>query len=245
MSTTSKSPRRVLLAAYEIGQRSLPQYSHRFSPKKFTLPQLFACLVLRSFLKTDYRGVVEFLNDCPDLRLTIELKNVPHFTTLQKACKRLISLPRVEEMLANTLRVHSPRRRRVKLAAIDSTGFEAHHCSRYFVKRRSRVENIWQTTTYKRFPKLGLICDTRTHMILAVYPARGPTPDVAQLKAPVEKALRIAAIETLTADAGYDSESNHQYCRDTLGVRTLIPPLHGRPTSRSTDNAGRSKRQSA
>ena len=187
MSTTSKSPRKVLLAAYEAGQRSLPRYSHRFSPKTFTLPQLFACLVLKSFLKSDYRGVVEFLADCPELRSTIELKKVPHFTTLQKACQRLIQLPRVEGLLASTLRLHSPRRRRVKLAAIDSTGFESHHCSRYFVKRRSRVEKLWQTTTYTRFPKLGIICDVRTHMILAIHLARGPTPDVAQLKGPVEK----------------------------------------------------------
>ena len=85
MSTTSKSPRKVLLAAYKVGQRSLPQFSHRFSPKTFTLSQLFACLVLKSFLKSDYRGVVEFLADCPELCRTIELKKVPHFTTLQKA----------------------------------------------------------------------------------------------------------------------------------------------------------------
>ena len=232
MSTTSKSPRKVLLAAYKVGQRSLPQFSHRFSPKTFTLSQLFACLVLKSFLKSDYRGVVEFLADCPELRRTIELKKVPHFTTLQKACKRLIALPTVEGLLAGTLRLHAPRRRRVRLAAIDSTGFQSHHCSSYFVKRRSRVENLWQTTTYTRFPKLGILCDARTHMILAIHLARGPTPDVAQLKGPVEKARRVAVIDTLLADAGYDSESNHQYCREGLGIRTLIPPLHGRPTTK-------------
>ena len=97
----------MLLAAYEIGQESLPQYSHRFSPKKFTLPQLLACLVLKAFLKVDYRGVVEFLNDCPELRKTIELEDVPHFTTLQKACKRLIRLPMVEKLLSASLRVRA------------------------------------------------------------------------------------------------------------------------------------------
>jgi hypothetical protein len=47
--------------------RVLPAFSHRFSPQKFTQSQLFACLVLREVLKTDYRGLTDFLRDCPDL----------------------------------------------------------------------------------------------------------------------------------------------------------------------------------
>ena len=90
MSTTSKSPRRVLMTAHAMAQRALPAYSHRFSPKKFTQHQLFACLVLKEFLKTDYRGLVEFLADCDSLRAAIELEHVPHFTTVQKAADRLL-----------------------------------------------------------------------------------------------------------------------------------------------------------
>ena len=89
MSTTSKSPRRLLKTAYALAQGALPAYSHRFSPKKFTQHQLFACLVRKEFLKTDYRGLVEFLADCDSLRAVIELEHVPHFTTVQKAADRL------------------------------------------------------------------------------------------------------------------------------------------------------------
>ncbi len=60
-----------------------PAYSHRFSPKKFTQHQLFACLVLKEFLKTDYRGLADILADCDSLRAAIELEHVPHFTTVQ------------------------------------------------------------------------------------------------------------------------------------------------------------------
>ncbi|HEV3447133.1 MAG TPA: hypothetical protein VG099_21010 [Gemmataceae bacterium] len=35
----------------------LARYAHRFSPHTYTQPQLFACLVLKVFLKTDYRGL--------------------------------------------------------------------------------------------------------------------------------------------------------------------------------------------
>ena len=96
MSTTSKSPKRVLKTAYTTAQAALAPYSSRFSPKKFTQHQLFACLVLKEFLKTDYRGVVNVLADCADLRQAIELQHVPHFTTLQKAADRLLKkTPRI------------------------------------------------------------------------------------------------------------------------------------------------------
>ncbi len=91
--TTTKSPVRVLRHAYVVAQLALPAYSHRYSPKKFTQHQLFACLVLKNFLKTDYRGVVAHLADHPTLRETLGLKCVPHFTTLQKASRHLLAAP--------------------------------------------------------------------------------------------------------------------------------------------------------
>ena len=38
---TSKSPRKVLLVAYQVGKDALPDYAHRYSPKTYTLAQLF------------------------------------------------------------------------------------------------------------------------------------------------------------------------------------------------------------
>ena len=76
MSKTSKSPRKVLDVALKAAQQAFPAYSHEFSPKKFTQHQLFACLVLKSFLKTDYRGVVEHLKDCPALAESVGFGDV-------------------------------------------------------------------------------------------------------------------------------------------------------------------------
>ena len=36
----------------------------------------------------------------------------------------------------------------------------------------------------------------------------------------------------LAADAGYDSEANHVYLREQLGVESIIPPRHGRPSTK-------------
>ena len=89
--------------AYEVAGRVLPPYGHRFSPRKFTLHQLFAILVLKEFSRCDYRKVVELLNDCTDLCREIGLESVPHFTTLQKASARLLTLGQVRRLLAATV----------------------------------------------------------------------------------------------------------------------------------------------
>ena len=39
-------------------------------------------------------------------------------------------------------------------------------------------------------------------------------------------------IEQLLADAGYDSESNHEACRERWEMESVIPPLIGRPTDK-------------
>ena len=86
---TSKSPIAVARVAYGAAKHSLALYSRPKSPKKFTQPQLVACLVLKEFFKTDYRGITEMLVDSSDLRKVLELEDVPHYTTLQKAAHRL------------------------------------------------------------------------------------------------------------------------------------------------------------
>src|SRR5438445_496164 len=126
MSTLTKSPLRVAREALAIACQRLRLYAHKFSPKKFTQPQLFACLVLKTFLKTDYRGLVAHLADHSDLRAVLGLEFVPL----------------LDDTLANV------------------------------------------------------------------------------------------RIGSALADAGYDSEPNHRYARESCGVRSFIPASAGRPTAK-------------
>ena len=232
VAVTSKSPKAVARAALEAAERVLPCYTHPNSPKKFTQHQLFACLVLKNFFKTDYRGVVAHLADHPDLREVLRLNSVPHFTTLQKASRHLLASAPVRRVLDNTIRMHYGRRRRVKSSAIDSTGLECTAASGYFVTRRHRVSEPWKTVVYHRYPKLGVVCDTSCHFILSIRVGRGPRPDVDELVPLLTDALRSVLVECLSADAGHDSEANHRFAREQCGVRTLIPAKHGRPTDK-------------
>ena len=86
----TKSPRAVAKEALRVAQESLPAYSSKFSRKDFTQHQLFAVLALKTFLKTDYRGVVAHLADFAELRRDLGLSKLPDHSTLCYAAKRLL-----------------------------------------------------------------------------------------------------------------------------------------------------------
>jgi hypothetical protein len=58
------------------------------------------------------------------------------------------------------------RKRRVAQAAVDGTGLESRHVSRYYVKRRSQSGDHDQEITYAKFPKVVFVVDCSSHMIL-------------------------------------------------------------------------------
>lgn len=91
MRATTKSALRLAREALAVGRASLAPYASRFSKHSYTQPQLFAMLVLRQFLKVDYRGFVVLLGEWSDLRRTLGIRKVPHYSTLCYAERRLLS----------------------------------------------------------------------------------------------------------------------------------------------------------
>lgn len=219
--------------ALAAGKEAFSDYSHVYSPKKFTQPQLFACLVLKEFEKKDYRGIRQLLLDCEDLREVIGLNSVPHYTTLQKASRRLLRQDRVRVLIDDTVRRIRRRKTRVDRAAADSSGFDAHHASRYFIWRRDNrkkdEKRPKKRVSYKKYGKLMLIICCATHAILAAVASAGPTPDIDQLGGVLEQLPRSQTLLHMVADAGFDSAHNHRLLREKYGIRSTIPPEHGRP----------------
>src|SRR5205823_10218680 len=141
MAATSKSPRKILAVGYAIGKLTLPDYAHKCSPKTYTQPQLFACLVLKEFLHRDYRGIEALLKDTPELAASIDLKQVPDHSTLQKAAKRLLCAEFAGGLLDMTVRLGKYLGKlgaSVPLAAMDGTGLESRHASAYYVRRKAK-----------------------------------------------------------------------------------------------------------
>ncbi len=99
-------------------------------------------------------------------------------------------------------------------------------------RRRSR--------TVKRLPKLSIAVACACHLILAVRATTGGGGDQPFFEPLLFDAWRRATVKLAVAarlsspksDAGYDSETNHCIARQDLGVRSVIPPNVGRPTSK-------------
>ena len=110
-----------------------------------------------------------------------------------------------------------------KTAAVDATGLESRHTSRYYVRRKG----------YKRFsrhhwPKITAVCDTRTHLFAGCIVTRGPSNDSPQFAPAVIQASKFVQFDLLIADAAYDGEHNHRLCREQLGIVETIIPLNKR-----------------
>ena len=83
-----------------------------------------------------------------------------------------------------------------------------------------------------RWPAANLVCDCQSHLVLSVRTGRGPGPDDPYFQPTVKQATSRAKIDTLLADAGYDSEAAHVFAREQCGAKTIIPATRGRPTNR-------------
>lgn len=86
----TKSPLAAARGALAVGKQALPAQSSKYSRKDYTLPQLFALLVLKRFFRTDNRGVVEIVRDCGDLREALGLAKVPDQSTLWHVEQKLL-----------------------------------------------------------------------------------------------------------------------------------------------------------
>src|SRR6202040_687590 len=128
-------------------------------------------------LKTDYRGLVAHLADHSDLRVTLGLQTVPHFTTPQKASRRLLRQRVAKRLFRTTVRRFLQRRRRLQRTALDSTGLDCGHASRYYIRRRNGAAKRWETVAYTRYAKLEGAFDCNSHLMVGVLVGRGPRPD--------------------------------------------------------------------
>ena len=98
------------------------------------------------------------------------------------------------------------------------------------MRRRQATNQRWQRLAYRHYAKLELAVDTVNHVILAALAGRGPRPDTDRYVPLLKATLGQVRVDATLADAGYDSEPNHEYARDQHGVRSFMPATIGRPT---------------
>jgi len=133
--------------------------------------------------------------------------------------------------------------------------FESRHVSRHFEKRCRQSQrqarkkqqpanakqrqaqkkaiqaqaNRRRSQVAKRLPKLSLAVHAASHLILAAQATTGMGADHAHFIPLLSQAKTRMSLTMALADAGYDSEANHQTARGVMRTRSLIPATIGRP----------------
>lgn len=229
-----------MILAWRVGKSCLPQYASKFSRKDFTLPQLFACLILRQFYNLSYRKTEALLRDSPSWRRAIGLKKTPDHNTLCDAFDVVVQsehLGKAMDLLADAFEKAGLLRLDEKPLAIDSSCYESRHVSRHFERRKrdgksDEAVKSERSATVKKLPKLAIAVAASCHLILAAWATTGGGADHPHFEPVLFDAWRRASVKTVVADAGYDSEDAHCLARDDMSVISIIPPFAGRPTDK-------------
>src|ERR687896_1502763 len=120
--------------AMQVSREVLPPFSHRFSPQRFTQPQLLAILCLMRFEDWTFRETEVRLAEHVELRASLELHQVPDYTTLYRFFRRLDE-EIISRALAQAVGRLPPPPAGGTTVAVDATGLAPGSISTFFVKR--------------------------------------------------------------------------------------------------------------
>lgn len=250
-----------MFRAYLLGEQLYSDFPTALGPRRFTQPQLFACLVVREHLQLSYRRAEVFLRDSPEWLAEIDMQAAPDHNTLWRAFSRLLdkhSVNKALDLLCNLGCEESKAGVQSKLLSIDSTCYEPRHRSRHYdraccKRRQKEVESAakkpgsWgksvnrsRSRKLRGMPKLALAVAAGTHCILALKSMIGNGSDAPDFAPLLRESRRRAEVKKVVADAGYDSEANHCAARLEMKVRSVIPPKIGRQSA--APPAGRFRR---
>lgn len=207
--------------AMRLGGRHLADYGATRSRHDFTQRQLMSCLVLRAYLKTTYRGVLDVLAASSALRQRLGLaEKLPHYTTLQKFSARSQVLAIAQKLVATIGRSAAAQTPQDTTAAMDATGLTRTTISDYYCSRRGR--------RFRRWVKVSVVVFCGSLLPLALEVDLRPTHDCVHARSLLAQAREVARPTRFYADAGYDAEWIHGQCREQWGVESVIPAVQRR-----------------
>lgn len=185
----------------------IPEFSNKYSKKIFTLWQHIVLHSFRQMLNLSYREFIHWLESSKIIEY-LQLKRIPHYTTLQKATKRLkpLWLQTIISSFINNAKLK---------VGIDSTGFSILEGSSYYCKRTLVVGKR------RRYTKLTILANLKEQLIIACSIRMFPANDIVDFLL-LAKKLKGRKIAYLTADKAYDSNANHKFVMKELNAKSRI-----------------------
>lgn len=206
---------RIVKLTMRLARRHLSTYAHPKSPRLFTQPQLFTCLILKAHLGVTYRRIEELLILMPAVREAMGLERVPRFTTLQTFAARPEIVNLMDGVLASIGR--AVNKANPQQAAIDGTGLETTSASAHFISRAGRKRT--------KFVKLTMVVLCSAMIPCALVADWGPSHDMKQAWEVREKLKRVTKPTCLWGDSAFDCEQWHQANWNEWGVPSYAPTV--------------------
>jgi hypothetical protein len=139
------------------------------------------CLMKR--LKLNYRLFTSAIQIMPEIQSILGLKDIPHYTTLQKFFKRTKSEV-IDKIMDSTLELFDIT---APWVALDGTGHSCDQASLYYTDKIKKQNKKWR----KSYTKNQIAIDTQSQVILAHRVAKGPRHDSKDAIALIRKNTKI------------------------------------------------------
>lgn len=197
------------------------KYNSKYSKKVFNNWVHIVLLALRQRMDKSYREFCDIIDVCTEILNLLDISQAPHFTTLQKAAKRL-KANFLEKIMAGFILFTMAINIRT---GIDATGLQATRASAHYttVLKKSKKSR----RKIKKYIKLSTYVDLDKQIIISQKIRRSPAHDNRDFKPVVRKGKKVLdkakkKIKSLDADKGYDAEENHRLVVEDLQAEDRI-----------------------
>lgn len=224
-----------------LKRAGIKKYSSKYSNKIFDNYQLMILLTLKQKTGAGYVAFIdEELIEWPHIVEYLQLTHIPHPDTLNKFALR------IKQSILELVLLQTTARTGIKKLVLgqDGTGFKSRKISHYYIFRLEQFQKNKKRKRgrpkkkkrKKKYLYVQIMVELRTQMPIAVLISRKPMDDYNKFAPVAKKVMRLGKnIKLVVLDKGYDAEHVHEFIREILGAKSIIPARNENVAIHRTD----------